>query len=116
MSLMLPFEPVSLVGSSTGRPVARSTDGPVDATKGSADQQLTGGRSSVYAKPFLSNAPGPCGVAVSSSSGEDSSSPRVVVPVVVRRELVRPQSVAICRPPREDAGGPLVVTARCSGL
>ena len=74
-------------------------------------------RSSVYWKPFLLKVTSALRVLPADLEvGEDHLGDGVVVPVVVRRELVRPHERAIAGLPREDARGPLVVAGALLGV
>ena len=119
MPFTLPRDaPVSLVESSTGRPVARSIlFAQFTSTNGSATSTSPVARSSVYAKPFLLNCTSALRVCpLIIEIGEDQLGVGVVVPVVVRRELVRPHQRAVAGAAREHARGPLVVAGALLGV
>ena len=104
--------------SSTGRPVARSMRlAQLTCTKGSATSTSPRRPVEGVGKAVLVEMDQR--LAACARDGqvrEDDLGVGVVVPVVVRRELVGPHQRAIARPARQHAGGPLVVARALLGV
>ena len=95
------------------RPTRREIDspGPVDVHKRLGDQHLTGGAvDGVREAALVEMHQDSASRALNREVGQNHLRVRVVIPTLVRRELVGPDQRAVRRPPSHDAAGPLVVT------
>ena len=119
MPFTLPREaPVALAASSTGRPLLRIHRArPGHRREGRGDQQPPGGPIEGVGKAVLVEVHQRLDRASCDRQvRQDHRAGGVVVPVVVRRELIGPHERAVARPARQHAGAPLVVPEPLLGI